>query len=160
MLEPIRTDDSQKFNEEAVKLLEIEYGSKRLHTFGYNTPLIQQGEVAGQNFFFVVTSNPGLLDIEDTRYERTIATIGGRGTVVGEIAALDPNIPRTMSVIAASSTVDAIQLSIEDVRKWNMQGHPWSGMNMFMYNLASARKEILLLNRPVQTTLLRRLPIF
>lgn len=111
--------------------------------FAAGANLFTQGsrEPGDDTFYVIVKGAVDIVRVERNGAEEIQARVGGRGAIVGEIAALKA-IPRARTVRTAGSVV-AIALCHNDLMQWNGAPNPWGEIHAFITRLAQSRLESL-----------------
>ena len=103
-----------------VELIKTDY-PESLRVFHTGDLLLRQGDFGDQLYILL----KGRLDIINDLNQNRDIRLDEIGTIVGEIAGLNPNLARTRSVIAHGH-VEVIELFRNDISEWNWKSGQWS----------------------------------
>ncbi len=137
----VELNTSARLPEEFYEAIYEEYGRGiRRVLFREGVDLVKQGAQGSDDnkLFVFIKGSVDIIKAGRFAAEEIQARIGGKGTVLGEIRALNLEIPRTRTA-RASEDVLAITLFQEDLRSWNFRGKPWNRIHAFLTDLAVLR---------------------
>lgn len=130
-------ETDSRLPEEFIQALEQRYSSQS-SVYLPDETIISQGEKDPTMF---ILANDGQVQISKLGSDRLPVfdiTLQGRGTIIGEINALNPYAKRTAQARILTPT-KAIWISSLDFLSWNGQGYPFGNIQRFIYEIANNR---------------------